>query len=565
MSDHCHFATWFQVSDDTALTRTAILRMRQGAKPVSEITESKLSNWPELQRFDVLDLPEFPTHVLPAPLQAFVAELSHATQTPADLAGLLSLAVCSASIAKRVYVKPKQGWLEPSNLFISVLLEPGNRKTAVFDEATEPLKEIENELITEAQPKIAQWKADRKLKEARLKKLTRDSAECSDLQKRLQAGSEANQLALELEQYSEPNLPRLIVSDCSTEKLAIFLAENKGRLASFSDEGEVFDIMAGRYSKDKNPNFDVYLKGHSGSDIVQDRVSRSTIRITKATLTCAYAVQPSVIQGLASNPVFRGRGLLARFLYAIPLSWIGYREVDATPVSTHAREEYRQTIRRLACDKSEAILTLDKHAGDVFTEWRREIERDLRDGGAMELMRDWGGKLAGASARIAAILHCIELEKAKEINEATISAAITIARYLIPHAEAVLNLMQASDNARADDAQYLLRWIKKEQHKHFSKRDAHRYGQKRFPKSDDLNPALEELARRGYIRQTADTDTDRSGRKPSPRYEVNPAVFDSLKTVDRIDKTDTGTPETSNSVNSVNHSEQSKKRKRVTI
>ena len=56
--------------------------------------------WPELMTFDALDLPEFPTHVLPPVLRAWVEAESHATQTPADLAAMLALSVCSAMIAR---------------------------------------------------------------------------------------------------------------------------------------------------------------------------------------------------------------------------------------------------------------------------------------------------------------------------------------------------------------------------------------------------------------------------------------------------------------------------------
>lgn len=54
------------------------------------------------------------------------------TQTPADLAGLLALAVGSAVIARRVEIEPRPGWREPVNLYVSVLLDPANRKSAVF-------------------------------------------------------------------------------------------------------------------------------------------------------------------------------------------------------------------------------------------------------------------------------------------------------------------------------------------------------------------------------------------------------------------------------------------------
>ena len=77
-----------------------------------------------------------------------------------------------------------------------------------------------------------------------------------------------------------------------------------------------------------------------------------------------------------------------------------------------------------------------------------------------------------------------------------------------------------------DDARYVLRWILRHGRRDFSKREAYHGGKRRFRKADDIDPALSELARRGYIRPKPQ-DASGPGRPPSPTYEVNPAVFDS--------------------------------------
>ena len=102
----------------------------------------------------------------------------------------------------------------------------------------------------------------------------------------------------------------MIVDDATSEKLGMMLAEQGGRIASMSPEGGVFDLMAGLYSKSGIPQFGVYLMGHSGDDLITDRVSRATVRVQRPALTCAYAMQPQVIEGIAENPAFRGRGNL---------------------------------------------------------------------------------------------------------------------------------------------------------------------------------------------------------------------------------------------------------------
>jgi hypothetical protein len=52
-------------------------------------------------------------------------------------------------------------------------MEPGNRKSPVFGDATEPLRALEDEMIERATPAFAREMSDRRTEEGRLKKLER--------------------------------------------------------------------------------------------------------------------------------------------------------------------------------------------------------------------------------------------------------------------------------------------------------------------------------------------------------------------------------------------------------
>ncbi len=142
----------------------------------------------------------------------------------------------------------------------------------------------------------------------------------------------------------------------------------------------------------------------------------------------------------------------------------------------------------------------------------------------MEIMRDWGGKLAGETLRLAGVLHCVEHDPSLCISVATIEAAIEIARYLVPHAEAVLEMMEAKEDSGDDDARYVLRWIERHKRREFTKSEAQHHGKRRFPKANAIDAALNELVRRGYIRLRP-AQVSGPGRPPSPTYEVNPSIF----------------------------------------
>jgi hypothetical protein len=333
-----------------------------------------------------------------------------------------------------------------------------------------------------------------------------------------------------------------------------------------SPEGGVFDLMAGLYSKSGIPQFGVYLMGHSGDDLITDRISRKSVRVERPALTCAYAMQPAVIEGLAETAAFRGRGLLARFLYAAPQSWIGRRQIAPAPVPDATREAYRQAVRKLAEADGESVLELAADAAALLRDWETEIEAMLGEGGQMEIMRDWGAKLAGATLRLAAVLHCVEHGPAGRIEGRTIAAAVEIARYLVPHADAVLNMMLANEGTGDDDARYVLRWIERHGRREFTKSEAQHHGKRRFPKADDIDPALAELARRGYIRLRP-AEASGPGRPPSPTYEVNPAAFANPKPEKRSpnSRNAAGEPDGGNSGNIGNAAEQSETGNRVRV
>ena len=485
------------------------------------------TQWQELDRLDDGKLPEFPIEALPDALRLWVEAEAIATQTPLALPAMLSLAAVSSTIAGRIVVEPRHGWREPSNVYVAVLLDPANRKSRVFSDATAPLVKYETELVEAARPGVARGLSERRQLQHRLADLERKAAKNGDVE----ASQEAGELAEQLDALPEPVLPKLIVDDATGEKLGDMLARHDGRMTSMSAEGQVFDLMAGLYSKNSAPQFDVYLKSHSGDTLRTDRLSRKAVYVEQPALVCAYAIQPEVIRGIAGNPAFRGRGLLARFLYACPRSTIGNRQICPPPIPEGISNTYQAGILALAKHAPTGILRFSDAADNCLREWEREIEMMLREGGCLESLLDWGGKLAGATVRLTAILHVAEHvhdDPLTDVEPKTVQAAVNIARCLIPHAEHVLTTMRADGQSVQTDARYVLRWIKRHQRLEFSKRQLHQDSKRRFTQPDDLEPPLAELERRGYLRRRP-AATRGPGRTPSPIYDVNPAVFEATQ------------------------------------
>ena len=127
------------------------------------------------------------------------------------------------------------------------------------------------------------------------------------------------------------------------------------------------------------------------------------------------------------------------------------------------------------------------------------------------------------------MLHCVVHHKGRPwdipLAAPTLAAAIEIGRYLIPHADAVLAKMAASDaDAELTVARHVWRAISRHRWSTFSRRDLHRVMQARFSQSEELDLPLAVLVKRGYLRRLPDPNS-KPGRNPSPAYEVNPDLL----------------------------------------
>jgi replicative DNA helicase len=477
-------------------------------------------------------VPAFPVEVLPGWLGEYVAAVATATQTPPDLAGMLALAVLATVAAGAVEVEPRPGWQEPLCLFVAVGMDAGARKSSVFAALTGPVAEFERQQAAAALPAIAQTVTVRRIAEqAAAAAEVAASKAPADLREERQA--EAIARAAEAANLIIPPGPRWLVDDATPEALAGLLA-TYGRIALLSPEGDVFDQMAGRYNQAAGPNLGVYLKGHAGDLLKVDRRGRPPEYVQRPCLTIGLTVQPEVLQGLAGRPGFRGRGLLARFLYSLPESLVGRRQSGAPPVPTTVAERYALELQALAASLTTpagddpAVLTLNAQADDLLLAFERDLEPRLAaNSGDLAHLAGWAAKLAGATCRIAALLHLATRLRdgwTQPIGPDTFAAAIRLAEYLIQHARAVFDLMGA--DPRTDDARWILNWVARTNRTQFSRRDAHVAAPRgRFAKATDLEPALTLLEEHGYLRRVdpePSQDPRGRGRPASPRFLVNP-------------------------------------------
>ena len=494
----------------------AKIRKQVGYIPPDAYNGEVPVTWDTPIPFDEYDLPAFPMDALPEVIRRYVLAVAESTQTPVDMAAVEALGIVSLCCQGKYFIQGNADWAEPLNTYMVVIMEPAERKSSVLSMMIRPVEEYEKEENSRRNAEIV----ESRMIQDKLEKEKRSLVERASKGKATE--EEVRAKATEIAKY-EPIKPlRLFVDDVTSEKLTSVLAENKGRAAVVSAEGGIFDIISGLYSR--NVNIDVFLKGHSGDTIRVDRIGRASESIIHPALTMVLAVQPEVLNGLMSNNTFRGRGLTARFLYAMPKSTVGSRSFSTKPIPEGVRARYQALIETiLSGDNEQEPISLDDGAREVLEDLFNEIEGRLK--GDLAEISDWAGKFVGAVLRISGILHVMKYPKDSmfdAVDRETMEHAVIIGRYFLAHAKAAYSLMGADTVNK--DAQHLLSFIKRERLAEFSRRDAMRLCRS-FKTADSLQPVLNRLCEYGYIAVKPQEPTSGIGRRPSEIYVTNPAVL----------------------------------------
>jgi hypothetical protein len=489
--------------------------------------KAEAGDWPPPIPLDMPMPPPWPSDALPPPAGPFVNAVAASTETPPELGGLLALGTLAACAQGRFTVWVKPGYFEPLSLFVCPAMPSGTRKSAVHEAVTAPLVDWEGRERERLAPEISRAQSENATLETRIAHLRAQAAKAEG-EARRKAKDELE--AAEADRREVPHAPQVWVEDVTPERLGALMAENNERMAQLSDEGGIFETLAGRYSQGV-PNLDLFLKGHAGSPCRVDRGSRDPVYLRHAALTVALSPQPEVLRGLAEKQGFRGRGLLARFLFALPAANVGYRRLDTPAVPEFTTEAWARLIHALLDmppnedtdgQPTPRVVKLGQRARATWAAFWERTEADMRDGGRFEHIRDWAGKLPGAVARIAALLHVVRHDKAAgafAVEEADMVAAVRLGECLAGHALAAFDLMGA--DAATDGARMVLRWIRRERRTEFTQRDAHAACKGSLPKAEDVAAALHVLESRCFVARRRDPEKREPGR-PSKVFDVNP-------------------------------------------
>lgn len=444
-------------------------------------------------------LPAFPVECLPQALSKYVQAVADNIQVSVDMAAVSALAVCAICVQRKFIVNPKPGWVEPLNLYAVIVAKPSERKSPVMKSMTKCLYQYAKEENERRAPEIEAYRTQRDMLESAISSMM--NAKTKDEENKLEAILSKKKELREL----KPVRPlRLLADDVTTEALTSLIADNGGKMAVVSAEGGIFETLSGMYNN--KVNIDAVLKAYSGDYIQVDRKGRPPESIDHPALTILLFIQFLVLNNIMDNDTFKGRGMLARFLYSIPQSTIGHRVYNTQAVDTFTERDYENLLYSLLSipePENVQAIRLSDEAAALSEEFFNDLEPRLVD--ELEEMDDWAGKYHGQVIRIAGILHCCihgEDAAAELVSGGTMQSAITIGRYFLEHAKAAFRLMGLGESQDVKDAKYILKRIDSTGQTEISKKELFDLCRKKegFEQVEYMDPVLNLLIDHGYIR-----------------------------------------------------------------
>jgi Protein of unknown function (DUF3987)/NrS-1 polymerase HBD domain len=496
--------------------------------------------WNEPLELRLTDPPKICSDDLHPVIRDFACAVSAFTETPLELAALAQLGVLATCCQGKCVVQGPNGYTEPLCLWTCTVLGSGNRKSEVLRLVAAPLRTWEKNMQTTMDPVRREAESRRKTVEKQIDHLRKESAKKTGDD----VGVWQQQIAtMESEMSVVPSFPRLVSDDCTPEKIAILMQENGERMSVISDEAGIFDIMGGRYSRGV-PALDLYLQSHSGTPVTVDRVSRESILLAEPCLSLVVTVQPLVLRNMVSNSTFAGRGLLARHLFAVPVSTIGYRRHSEEPLSTEAILRWKAAVDAMldfgedSRDAPSPALVLSSDAAKLYRDETQQNEVEMRPEGRWGEDVAWPAKYMGAILRTAGIFHiaeqvtkgCAPIDV--HISGETMRFAIRLLRKIKEHS--YFALMQFDRKTGGRLTVKIANWIcEHPAANQFRRRDVQRElcGGRMC---EDLDGALNVLVEHNWIRPLV---IKPAGPPSKTQFEVNPHVTRSGQNADIADST----------------------------
>ena len=334
----------------------------------------------------------WPSDCLPESLSQAVEAISDEVQAPIALAAFAVLGGV-AHLAMRLTNAnhPKIGAM-PCSLYLLSQAQSGDRKSACFTLATYPIGKLE-----------------RDARELHKKDSEQIRCEADAAKGKTEKAEILAQLAPD---------PRTIYTDGTIQKIESDFVNGSAPALSFStDEGASLLCGHSLKSDTRAASLGSLTKLFDGGGVQRDRVldGQSGFRFD-VRFGLFLSAQPIVLQSTLADPMLRGQGFLARFLFSAPRSLAGTRFLDPKRLHSKASDRveiraYWDALRNMASapvSVEDGSLRLDviamaPAAQMGWLEFFNETERRQGQDGDLQHLGAFASRAGELAARLAAV------------------------------------------------------------------------------------------------------------------------------------------------------------------
>ena len=494
------------------------------ARPTVDKSKDDIAPWPTLDRSVLQErppAPPFPTDVFGPRWEEWLLRRAEETAAPVDFTAGSLLASAAALIGNARWVQPWPRWQEPPALWVALVGKPSSGKSPAMGPVLEALRDLESELLPGHDEALREFET-----KSAAAKIARERWQ-DELRTAAQLGCPPPTIPEAAQDPNRPERPRLLVSDTTTEAMAVLLASlPKGVLFSR-------DELAGWLG-----NFDRYggnggdrafwIESYGGRPYAVDRKKQDgrPILIPHLTMGVLGGIQPDRL----TNLLLRGDddGLTARFLYFWP-DPVPFRRPCGDAGDDMASGAFRRLMAlKMAATDDGGYRPLPVPFAEAAASHLESWYSALCETEAHGRFAGWMGKARGFAARLSLVIEYLRWagghgQEPESVSPSSLVAAIRLFdNYLTPMARRTYGEAGLSDTEQ--HAATIARWIERKRPLTVNVRELQRMpGLPGLDKAEAIRAALDYLTEAGWLRPTYTRHGATHGRK-ARNYEINPAI-----------------------------------------
>ncbi|MEK6677033.1 MAG: DUF3987 domain-containing protein [Planctomycetota bacterium] len=541
------------VCDPLEMGRNLLVHLRANAiavEPfvgnVGSVPRELPKSWPDPQPLpdELPPVALFEFELLPDSFREWIKDITDRSQCPPDFPAVGAMVSLAAVVGRKVGIRPKcrDDWTAVPNLWGAIIGRSGLLKTPMLEETTRPLKRIEIDAKKRYEAEVRQHAARLMVADARRKQGEKQVLKALNEGKDAEAVAEA---VLSAEgDNAAPVRRRILINDCTVEKLGEILNHNPNGVLQFRDELVGFLRSLEKEGYESARAF--YLEAWNGAGrFTYDRIVRGTIDIESTTVSILGGIQPSVLQQYLRSSLrdVGDDGLIQRFQLVVwPDVSREWRNIDQWPDTTAKNRAYAVFQRMDALDTATIgaqsdgnadgipFLRFDNAAQEMFDQWREKLEHRLRSDEFHPILESHLAKYRSLIPSLALLIHLAD-GGTGPIGITSLRKAIAWGEYLETHARRLYFVAVNPDIAAAKALSEKI--VNGSLSDGFALRDVYRQGWAGLTDREVLKRATEVLVDLDWIACTREETLG----APRTRFWVNPKIQDhSTNPTDKTDK-----------------------------